>query len=82
MRRDGTVDAWYRDADPIVKQVAGGVNAPLLQQLLRECGHCDADVAEMFREVARSAALALAVFPFAPGRAADRATRFFWQRQS
>ena len=50
LRSEGHCDAWLRDADPYVRQVAGTVNGPLLEGLAAKAGHLDLNCVEFFRE--------------------------------
>ena len=53
MRDSGATSHWFRGSDAITQQVAGCVNGPLFEQLVREAGHVDLDCVEMFRKGAR-----------------------------
>ena len=50
LRSEGHCDAWLRDADPLVRQVADTVNGPLLEGLAAKAGHLDVNCVEFFRE--------------------------------
>ena len=50
LRRERKTEAWFADADPLVREVASAVNGPLLEILAAESGHCDKGAARLFRE--------------------------------
>ena len=45
----GVNDRWFGDADAETRGVCSGVNGCLFQELVRAAGHCDANVADIFR---------------------------------
>ena len=45
----GETEKWFDGADAKVKEVAHGVNGPLLSMLAKACGYSDLDAVELFR---------------------------------
>ena len=49
MWQSGMCDAWFQNADMHTRSVAGRVNGPLFEKLLRAAGYCDSACVDMFR---------------------------------
>ena len=49
-RTSGKCAAWFQRADAATRSVAGAANGYLFSVLLRACGHCDPECAELLRE--------------------------------
>ena len=47
-------ERWFEDSDAVTRRMCSGVNGYLIQELVRATGHCDADVADLFRQGDRS----------------------------
>ena len=43
-------ERWFEDSDAVTRRMCSGVNGYLIQELVRATGHCDADVADLFRQ--------------------------------
>ena len=50
VREIGANDAWFGDADNITRNVCKGINGYLMQELVQASGHCDKNVANLFRQ--------------------------------
>ena len=50
MRRTGLCESWFGVADVTTRNVSGGCNGPLLEQLLQGSGYKDAACVELLRE--------------------------------
>ena len=53
--KDGTVTEWFRNADPLVKDICRDVNAPLMTELANKIDYNDKSCVECFREGAQLA---------------------------
>ena len=53
--RTGACDNWFNGCDAGVKRVAAGVNGPLMELLVKETGHCDAQCPLIFKHGTRCA---------------------------